>query len=73
MTLFGKIKSYDSAKGAGMIIPEKGGDALNFAKADLQQQGQEPQVDQRFGYETRSGDGGKETAVKLHLEAVQTA
>ena len=42
MTHYGKIKSYDSAKGAGMITPDKGGDALAFNKSDLQQQAQEP-------------------------------
>lgn len=65
MTHFGKIKSYDSSKGEGMITPEKGGDALPFGKSDLQQQAQEPKVDQRFGYETKQIDGGKAHAVSL--------
>jgi CspA family cold shock protein len=69
MTHFGKIKSYDSAKGAGMITPYKGGDALAFNKSDLQQQAQEPLADQRYGYDTRQVDGGKAHATNLQMEA----
>ena len=65
MTHFGTIKSYDSNKGAGTISPEKGGDALPFRKKDLQQQAQEPEVDQRYGFETSEVDGGKKRAVNL--------
>ncbi|QUL39133.1 cold-shock protein [Erythrobacter sp. JK5] len=65
MTHFGKIKSYDSNKGVGTITPEKGGDALPFGKSDLQQQAQEPKVEQRYGYETSEVDGGKKRAVNL--------
>ncbi len=65
MTHYGKIKSYDSSSGTGSITPEKGGDALRFAKADLQQEGQTPKVDQRYSYETSEVDGGKKSAVSL--------
>ena len=65
MTNFGKIKSYDSDKGKGKISPEAGGDALPFRKSDMQQQGQEPQQDQRFGYDVKNGDNGKRYAVNL--------
>ena len=68
MTHFGKIKSWNNASGTGTITPEKGGEALSFKKADLQQQGQEPKPDQRFGYETQAGDGGKNHAVKMQLQ-----
>lgn len=68
MTQYGKIHSYDTAKGAGMIKPEKGGDALPFAKADLQQQAEVPKADQRFGYETKQGEGGKSHAINLQME-----
>lgn len=71
MTHYGKIKSYDSAAGAGTIMPEKGGEAMHFAKADLQQQAEEPKVDQRYGYETSKGDGGKMKAVNLQQEQGQ--
>lgn len=71
MTHYGKIKSYDSGKGAGTISPEKGGDALAFNKSDLQQQGQEPKVDQRYGYETKQVDGGTAHAVNLQMEQGQ--
>ena len=65
MTQYGMIKSYDSSNGTGSITPEKGGDALRFKKADLQQEGQMPKVDQRYSYETSEVDGGKKHAVNL--------
>ena len=65
MTHYGKIKSYDSGKGSGTITPERGGDALPFKKADLQQQAQEPKVDQRYGYDTSEVDGGDKRAINL--------
>jgi len=68
MTHYGKIQSYDATKGAGKIAPEKGGDALSFNKSDLQQQAQEPRVDQRYGYDTRQIDGGKVHATNLQME-----
>lgn len=68
MTHYGKIKSYDTAKGSGMISPEKGGEPLAFAKADLQQQASEPKQGERFGYDTKQADGGKTHAVNLQME-----
>ena len=68
MAHFGKIKSYDSSSGTGSITPEEGGDALRFNKADLQQEGQMPKVDQRYSYETSQVDGGKKSAVNLQQE-----
>lgn len=68
MAHFGKIKNYDSSMGAGSITPEGGGDVLRFKKADLQQEGQTPKVDQRFSYETSEVDGGKKHAVNLQLQ-----
>lgn len=68
MTHFGKIKSYDTDKGRGMISPEKGGEPLAFVKADLQQEASEPKQGERFGYETRQVDGGKPQATKLSLQ-----
>lgn len=68
MAHYGKIKSYDTNKGAGMITPDKGGDALPFNKADLQQQAEVPRADQRYGYETKQGEGGKSHAINLQME-----
>ena len=68
MTHFGKIKFYDSVKGSGTISPEGGGDVLPFRKADLRQQSPEPRPEQRYGYETQSGDNGKQWAVRLELQ-----
>lgn len=65
MTHFGKIKSYDSGKGTGMITPDKGGDALPFGRKDLQHEAQEPSVDQRYGYDTSEVNGGNKRAIKL--------
>lgn len=71
MAHFGKIKTYDSGKGSGTIAPEKGGEVLAFGKADLQQEGQIPKVDQRYGYETSQVDGDKARAVNLQMEQGQ--
>jgi CspA family cold shock protein len=71
MSNFGKIYSYDSRKGAGMISPETGGSALAFNKADLQEQAQEPKAGQRFEYETVQADGGKTHATKLQMQQGQ--
>ncbi|MFN3747165.1 MAG: cold-shock protein [Sphingorhabdus sp.] len=71
MTQYGKIKSYDSNKGSGTITPERGGETIAFVKADLQQQAQEPKVDQRFGYETRQMGSEKPHAVNLQLQQGQ--
>ena len=68
MTHYGKIKSYDSSAGTGSITPEEGGDALRFKKADLQQEGQMPKVDQRFSYDTSEVDGGSKRAVNLQQQ-----
>ena len=68
MAHYGKIKSYDSSSGTGSITPEEGGDVLRFKKADLQQEGQVPKVDQRFSYETSEVDGGKKSAVNLQQQ-----
>ncbi len=65
MTNFGNIKSFDSNKGVGTIIPESGGDALPFRRSDLQQQAQEPQHDQRFSYDVKNADNGKRYAINL--------
>ena len=64
----GKIKSYDATKGTGLITPEKGGNALPFNKADLQQQGREPRAGQAYAYETREVNGGKVHATSLQME-----
>ncbi len=61
----GKIKSYDVAKGSGLITPVKGGDALPFNKTDLQQQAQEPRSGQDYGYETRQVNGGTTYATNM--------
>lgn len=68
MSHFGKIKWYNSGKGSGTILPDEGGDALPFRRSDLQPEGQEPQTDQRFSYETSEVDGGQKRAVNLRQQ-----
>lgn len=68
MAEFGKIKSFDTGSGNGWITPEKGGDALAFARADMQKKDVEPKADQRFGYDLKD-EGGKHHAVNLRMEA----
>lgn len=69
MTHYGKIESYDSGKGAGMIAPENGGTALSFKKADLQKQGRVPAVNQRYGYDTTEANGGGKRAINLREQS----
>ena len=68
MTQYGQIKSYDSGKGHGTITPEKGGEVLDFRKADLQQEAAEPKSGQRFGYETKKVAGSKDCATNLRQQ-----
>ena len=68
MTDFGTIKSYDNGNGKGTIVPEKGGDALPFRKSDLQQEGQEPKQNQRYGYDVKNADNGKRYAINLQAQ-----
>ena len=68
MTHFGKIRSYDSGSGTGSIIPEEGGEALRFKRADLQQQSQVPKVDQRFSYKISQIDGARKSAFSLQRQ-----
>lgn len=68
MTYFGKIKSYDTVKGAGMITPDKGGDALPFGRKDIEPQAQTPAIDQRYAYDTSNMDGAKTCAINLKLQ-----
>lgn len=73
MANFGNIKSYNQEKGAGTIIPENGGDALPFKKADLQQEAELPQIDQRYSYETAEVDGGHKRATDLRQQDDESA
>ncbi|WP_338242500.1 cold-shock protein [Aurantiacibacter hainanensis] len=73
MPQFGNIKSYNTEKGAGTIIPEEGGDALPFKKADLQQQAQTPSLDERYSYETVEVDGGNKRAVDLQQQGEESS
>lgn len=71
MSHYGQIKSYDTSKGRGMIAPEKGGEPLEFVKADLQQEAAEPKAGERYGYETRQVGGGKPQAINLRSKQAE--
>ncbi|MBD2840887.1 cold-shock protein [Erythrobacter rubeus] len=66
MAYSGTIKSYNAAKGAGTITPQKGDTALPFNKSDLQNQAQEPREGQPYSYETREVNGGNVHATSMH-------
>lgn len=68
MTHYGKIKNYDTDKGAGTITPEAGGDTIAFAKSGLQADSAAPQIGQRFGYETEDVVGGVMRAVNVRQD-----
>ena len=65
MAYFGKISSYDSGAGAGIIIPDRGGQPLPFGKSDLQHESQQPFVDERYSFETVEVNGNRERATNL--------
>ncbi|MBX7492850.1 cold-shock protein [Qipengyuania sp. 1NDW9] len=68
MTKYGNIRSYDTGKGSGTIAPEQGGAVLEFGKSDLQQEASTPKSGERFSYETKQVDGGKECATNLRQQ-----
>lgn len=68
MTQYGKITSYDSDRGTGMIAPQDGTEALPFRKTDLQQHGEEPRSDQVYTFETQRGPDGAPQAVNVQME-----
>lgn len=66
MTLFGKLKSFDQATGAGSIMPEQGGGPLDFEKSAFKWQGASPpQTDTRLSYEVGKNQAGAPTAINL--------
>lgn len=65
MTNFGKIKSYQIDKGTGTITPEKGGGEPSFRKSDLQQEGQVPQQNDRYGSDIKEAGNGRRYAKNL--------
>lgn len=68
MMYFGRIKSYDSGTGSGLITPENGDDTLPFGKADLRRESQTPTWGERFGYEVERSSNGLSRATNLAAE-----
>lgn len=73
MNQYGKITAYDAERGVGMIAPERGGDALPFRKADLQQQDEELRSDQLYTFDMQEGLDGQPRAINLQMEQSRSA
>ncbi len=67
MTSFGTITYYDVASGTGTIAPDSGGRMLTFTRTDIVW-GEEPSVDERFGFNVRETEGGERTAFNLQFQ-----
>lgn len=66
MANFGKITTFDTANGVGMLQPEKGGDPLRFERSALTWDSEDaPKPNQRLTYEDGKDAKGNACAVKL--------
>lgn len=66
MKQFGIIKTFDQAKGFGVLTPEKDGRDLPFNQSALQwQRSDSPKVKQRLSYEEGTDKNGNPCAVNL--------
>ena len=66
MANFGKITTFDVAKGAGMIQPEKGGNPLRFERSALKwDRSDDPSADQRLTYDDGKDANGNACAVNV--------
>lgn len=70
MLHYGKIQTYDVAKGSGTIAPENGGQMVEFGRADLHRNAAEPKTGQRFGYQVSQIGDTNPRATKLELQHV---
>ena len=68
---YGTIKSFDSSTGTGTISTGNGEGDLAFRKADLRQDAQERQQNDRYSYEMKNGEGGKRSVSKRQREQAQ--
>ena len=69
MKNFGTVKSFDEAKGYGIIKPEAGGDELRFEKSAMHWgTATSPKADRRVSYEVGKNGSGDVCAINLHSE-----
>ena len=63
--IYGKVESFDTNKGTGLLTPEAGGKAISFErKAFSWDNNTPPTVGQRLSYEVNETDGVS-SAIKL--------
>jgi CspA family cold shock protein len=63
--IYGKVESYDTNKGTGLITPENGGEALPFDRAAFSWADKSaPPVGRRLSYEVAER-AGMNSAIKL--------
>ena len=66
MKMFGTLKTFDQATGAGSIHPEKGGDPITFEKSAFSWgPANAPNVDTRLSYELGKNEAGSPVAINL--------
>ncbi len=70
MLHYGRIQTYDASKGCGTIAPDKGGQMVEFGRADLHRDADAPKAGQRFGYQVSQIGNTNPRATKLQLQHV---
>ena len=66
MKYFGTVKSFDTMKGAGEIMPEAGGDILRFEKSAVSwEKNAVPTVGQRLSYDVGTNQDRQPCALNL--------
>jgi len=66
MKMFGHLKTFDKATGAGSIRPEKGGDPIVFEKSAFSWAPSDtPKLDARLSYELGKNSAGAPVAINL--------
>jgi cold shock protein len=67
MKNYGTVKSFDEAKGFGIIKPEAGGEELRFEKGAVQWgNATTPKAERRLSYEVGKNGSGDACAINLH-------
>ena len=63
--IYGKVESFDSSRGTGLLTPETGGKGIAFERSGFAWQDKTvPTVGQRLSYEVAHKDGVS-SAIKL--------
>lgn len=65
MKIYGKVESFDTNKGTGLLTPEAGGQGIAFDRGAFSWENKTPPtVGQRLSYEVAENDGVS-SAIKL--------